>query len=138
MATWLRDRLQATDCPIRVVVMHHPPETSESNYYPGYAVLQWPFGDWGVDLIITGHSHIYERINRSDGAIQVTVGVGGHSVRSWVGSVVDGSQVQLNAYGALKGVATGNVLTCQFLGSDGAIGHFHDIPGQGFVGVLHR
>lgn len=119
MAEWFREAIQGTDCPLRVVVMHHPPQTSEANYYPGYAVLDWPFGDWGVDLIITGHSHAYERITRTDGVTLVTVGTGGHSLRSFNDPLVTGSQTQVSKYGAFKGVATGNSLACEFIDIDG-------------------
>lgn len=121
MATWLKLTLANSDCPIRVVVLHHPPATSEVNYYPGYAVLDWPFGEWGADLLITGHSHCYERILRSDGVTQVTVGTGGHSLRGFSLTPVSGSQARVSEYGALRGTAVGNVLTLEFIGVDLAV-----------------
>lgn len=121
MAVWLQAALSATDCPLRVVVMHHPAQTSEVNYQPGYAVLDWPFGDWGVDLVITGHSHLYERITRADGVTLITVGTGGHSLRAAHGTLVSGSQFTTSTYGALIGYAQGNALVLEFRDTAGSI-----------------
>lgn len=102
-ALWLQAELAASDCPWRIVVWHHPPETSENTYYPGYSVMNWPLGQWGADVLITGHSHVYERIHRADGVLHLTVGNGGHSLRSFVATPVTGSQFRYSAdYGAVK------------------------------------
>lgn len=122
MATWLKLTMATSDCPIRIVVMHHPPYSSESTYYPGYSVLRWPFREWGADLLICGHSHCYERIIMPDGCTMVTIGTGGHSLRGFNATPVEGSQVRYSSkFGALYGLAEDNVFTCQFIDVDGNV-----------------
>ena len=102
-AQWLQAQLSASDCPWRVVVWHHPPQTSGVDYYPGYAVMNWPLGSWGADVLITGHSHLYERIHRSDGVLHIITGWGGKDLRNFVATPVTGSMARYNTdYGAVR------------------------------------
>lgn len=126
MATWLKLTMATSDCPIRIVVMHHPPYTSDTtsaSYYPGYEVLRWPWAEWGTDLLICGHTHGYERIIMPDGCTMVTVGLGGHSKRTYNNtSNVYGSQVRYSdKFGFLYGEASDSVFTCQFIDEDGNV-----------------
>lgn len=119
---WLQAQLAASDCPWRIVVWHHPPQTSENTYYPGYAVLDWPLGQWGADVLITGHAHVYERIQRNDGVLHLTVGTGGHSLRSFVGTPVTGSQFRYSAnYGAMLFDVGSTALTAKFYNRAGTL-----------------
>lgn len=102
-AQWLQAQLAASDCPWRVVVWHHPPQTSGVDYYPGYSVMNWPLGDWGADVLITGHSHLYERIHRADGVLHIITGWGGKDLRDFVTTPVTGSMARYNTdYGAVR------------------------------------
>jgi Mg-chelatase subunit ChlD/predicted phosphodiesterase len=102
-AQWLQAQLLASDCPWRVVVWHHPPQTSGVDYYPGYSVMNWPLGTWGADVLITGHSHLYERIHRSDGVLHIITGWGGKDLRNFVTTPVTGSMARYNTdYGAVR------------------------------------
>lgn len=122
MATWLKMTMATSDCPIRIVVMHHPPYTSETLYHPGYSVLRWPWREWGTDLLITGHSHAYERIIMPDGCTMVTIGLGGHSKRAFNSTAIEGSQVRYSdKYGFLYGEVSDSTFTCQFIDVDGGI-----------------
>jgi tartrate-resistant acid phosphatase type 5 len=119
-AVWLQTELAASDCPWRVVVWHHPPQTSEANYWPGLAVMDWPIGTWGANLLITGHSHVYERLLRADGATHLIVGLGGQSIRTFHDPVLGNSQARYAGdYGALKVQASGTALTASFFSRDG-------------------
>lgn len=82
-AQWLQEQIELSDTAWRVVVFHHPPNTSSANYWPGYAVMDWPWEEMGIDLVLTGHSHVYERIERN-GVTRVTCGLGGHSRYNFV------------------------------------------------------
>jgi Mg-chelatase subunit ChlD len=102
-AQWLQAQLLASDCPWRVVIWHHPPQTSGVDYYPGYSVMNWPLGTWGADVLITGHSHLYERIHRSDGVLHIITGWGGKDLRNFVTTPVTGSMARYNTdYGAVR------------------------------------
>lgn len=60
---WLKSRLQASTAPWQVVVLHHPPYSSAA-VHGSTEELRWPFRQWGADLVIAGHDHDYERIQR--------------------------------------------------------------------------
>ena len=81
-----------------VVFLHHPMYTSIPNLYSMdlRSLLQPTFDLYGVDLVINGHKHVYERTNPvtfsntitdnencsyddPNGQIYLTVGTGGHS-----------------------------------------------------------
>jgi len=119
---WLQAQLAASDCPWRIVVFHHSPQTSESGYYPGYEVMNWPFAQWGADLLITGHAHVYERILRADGIPQLTIGLGGQSVRNFVATPLPQSQFRYNGdYGALLVDVSSTSLTTKFYSRAGTL-----------------
>jgi hypothetical protein len=58
-AEWLRQGLAASDAPWQVVTLHHPPFASGTG---GTPTLRWPFEEWGADLVVAGHQHVYERL----------------------------------------------------------------------------
>lgn len=75
-AQWLRDGLAASTSPWQIVMLHHSPFSSGS--HGSAPVLQWPFAAWGVDAVISGHDHDYERLE-ADGIPYVVTGLGGVS-----------------------------------------------------------
>jgi hypothetical protein len=74
-ARWLRDALAASTARWRVVYMHHPPYSSGS--HGSTVALQWPFREWGANLVLAGHDHIYERLS-VDGLTYVICGLSGY------------------------------------------------------------
>jgi hypothetical protein len=73
-ASWLRERLAASTARLQVVYMHHPPYSSGP--HESTRRVQWPMKEWGVDLVLAGHDHLYERLD-VDGLPHVTCGLGG-------------------------------------------------------------
>ncbi|MFZ5941486.1 MAG: metallophosphoesterase family protein [Bacteroidota bacterium] len=79
---WLGDRLRASTRKFRIVYFHHAP------YSPGShgdsPQMQWPFHSMGADLVLSGHDHIYARVERSDepGLHYIVTGAGGKSLYS--------------------------------------------------------
>lgn len=74
MATWLKNDLAATTKPWLVAFWHHPPYTkgshdsdSESQLAQMREVFVPILEDHGVDLVLSGHSHSYERSYLLDG-----------------------------------------------------------------------
>lgn len=63
---------------------------------------QWPFGEWGADVVLAGHDHLYERIHPpSSGAIHFVIGSGGAKLYDF-GPAVEGSKYRYNLdYGAM-------------------------------------
>ncbi len=83
---WLEDAVEESDAPWKVVAMHHPPYSSGASY-GSHGFVQWDYDDMGVDLVLAGHHHAYERVER-DGVVYLTNGLGGDDTyRNWGGTV---------------------------------------------------
>ncbi len=98
-AQWLREGLAASTTPWQVVVLHHAPYSSGE--HGPQKRLQWPYAAWGADIVLAGHDHTYERIER-DGIYYIVNGVGGYPSLYAFEEVVAGSIFRFNEdYGAL-------------------------------------
>ena len=76
--------------------------------------MQWPFAEWGADIVLSGHDHTYERISR-DGILYLVNGLGGKSKYSFFGAI-DGSQVRYNDdYGAMLVEANQDTVLLKFI-----------------------
>lgn len=73
-AEWLRQGLAASTLPWQIVYFHVAPYSS--GYYGSEPALQWHFGEWGADAVLTGHEHHYERL-LVDGLVYFINGLGG-------------------------------------------------------------
>ena len=60
-ANWLRNAMAASSARWKIVVAHHPPYSSSSSSDATY--MRWPLKDWGATAVISGHHHLYERLN---------------------------------------------------------------------------
>ena len=105
---WLRHGLNTSTARFRVVVFHHPP-FSTAKHDPPAAHMRLPFEAWGADLVLSGHQHVYERLE-VDGLTYIINGLGGHH---WIYQIQDcdtveaGSRVRYNAaHGVMVGVAS--------------------------------
>src|SRR5712671_4906319 len=79
--------------------MHHPPYSSGPHGATLY--MRWPFRQWGADLVLTGHDHIYERLS-VDGLPYIVDGLGGATFYA-LGPPVPESQVRFtDGAGALR------------------------------------
>lgn len=75
MATWLREDLNQADADWLIAFWHHPPYTkgSHDSDLEGQLIemrreIMPIMEEAGVDIVLTGHSHIYERSMLVDGA----------------------------------------------------------------------
>jgi len=74
--------------------------------------MQWPFADWGASVVLTGHSHEYERLS-IDGIPYVVNGAGGKPEA--YEATVSGSIIRDNSTaGALLIEANEYALTLQY------------------------
>ncbi|MGH1490119.1 MAG: metallophosphoesterase family protein [Acidimicrobiales bacterium] len=120
---WLRHGLQTSTAAWQVVYFHHAPYSS-AEHGPD-SDLQLDFAAWGADVVMAGHDHHYERIER-DGIVYFVNGLGGKS-RYGIGQVVDGSQLRYNAgYGAMLVTADAQRMTLEFRAIDGGGGQLID------------
>ena len=111
-AQWLRTQLGASTSIWNVVVVHKPPYSSGTKH-GGAEHIQWPFAQWGADVVFSGHEHNYERILR-DGIVYFVNGLGG----DWIyplGEPIEGSAFRYNAnHGAQRVIATDQTMTFEF------------------------
>jgi hypothetical protein len=82
--TWLEQALSGSSAPWKVVTIHHPMMSVISKvHYKETSRLPGDLGPllarFGVDLLVAGHEHWYERSRplNETGTLQVTVGGGG-------------------------------------------------------------
>jgi hypothetical protein len=98
--------------------MHHPPYSSSGDGPIDW--IQWPFEAWGANVVISGHSHVYERIE-VQGLTYFVNGLGGGAIYGF-DDPVPGSQFRYNQdYGAMWVKATWDLMTFQFITRDGVV-----------------
>lgn len=96
---WYRKVLAGSRSPFQVVVAHHPPFSSGE--HGGIGGADWGFHEHGVELMLAGHDHNYERIERND-MVYVVNGAGGAHVRR-IKDAVEGSQARFTGkHGAMR------------------------------------
>jgi 3',5'-cyclic AMP phosphodiesterase CpdA len=76
---WLRRRLDAATAPWKVVLLHHPAYTCGAYRSHPEVVRRWVplFERHGVDLVLSGHDHNYQRFAPRRGVTYVVHGGGG-------------------------------------------------------------
>jgi predicted phosphodiesterase len=76
---WLRDDLSATDQPVKLVFLHHPPfDPDGTDHIMAYGNESFMalMAEEGVDYVFAGHIHAYARAER-DGVVYIYTGGGG-------------------------------------------------------------
>ena len=77
---WLEDQLSHETAEWRVMFFHHPPYSSaKKNGSDGQLreVVEPIFLKYGVDVVLAGHDHVYERIKPQKGIYYFVSGAGG-------------------------------------------------------------
>ena len=124
---FLENELKNTKQPWKIVAMHNPLYTSPSNHPEEKELagrLQPLFDQYGVDLVLYGHNHSYERIKLPDKSTQfIQAGTGGESHYDIKGSrSAGGVEFQDdNDYGFVKLTINSNILSGQFISQGGKI-----------------
>jgi tartrate-resistant acid phosphatase type 5 len=119
-AQWCKTQLENADpSEWKIIITHHPPYSSSSQHGSESAV-QWPYKQWGANLVLAGHDHTYERLNVDDFTYIVN-GLGGESTYSF-GTPVAGSEVRYSDdYGAMLCEVYNDSLNLQFISRSGLI-----------------
>jgi len=118
-ALWLQNQLAASTSPWNIVVLHHAPYSSGTEH-GSQVQLQWPFADWGADVVLSGHEHEYERL-LANGMPYIVNGSGGASLYEF-GAPLAESQVRYNDdYGALLVEANADQMTFKFYSRTGLL-----------------
>ncbi|HEX2877128.1 MAG TPA: metallophosphoesterase [Polyangiaceae bacterium] len=117
-ARWLQARLGASKSAFNLVAMHHPPFSSGPHGDTSY--MQWPYAEWGADVVLAGHDHCYERLH-IDGIMYIVSGLGGASLYSFA-EPTQGSVARYNeSYGATLLEANSDELRSSFYNIDGKL-----------------
>lgn len=116
-ARWLQDTLATSTAPWKIVLLHHPPYSSGATH--GSSIeLRWPYREWGADIVLAGHDHLYERLE-VDGFPYIVNGLGGNKKYGFA-EWLPGSLVRYNEkYGAVRIVADDATMTLTFMTVDG-------------------
>ena len=114
---WLQQQLTNSTAVWKLVYFHHAPYSSGSvhgTHTGETARMKWPFQEWGVDAVLAGHDHIYERVHRN-GLVYFVNGLGGDSTDKLVIPPALGSAVRFTGeYGALRIDAAENYILFRF------------------------
>jgi hypothetical protein len=83
--------------------------------------MQWPFDEWGADVVLAGHDHLYERLE-VDGVLYLTSGLGGYEARYDFVEILPESQVRYNDdWGALRVTAAEDRILFEFISVGGEV-----------------
>jgi hypothetical protein len=76
---WLRDTLGSTPADWTIVALHHPPYSAGPHGSHDDVREAWSglFSEYGVELVLAGHDHDYQRSEPVDGVVYVVSGGGG-------------------------------------------------------------
>jgi predicted phosphodiesterase len=130
-AEWLKAQLTASDSEWNVVYDHHPPYSSDSRHGSS-AYMRWPFAEWGADVVLSGHSHTYERIERN-GIVYFVNGLGG-APRYRFGDPVSGSKKRYRSgWGAQRVWAAPDRLVLGFYNVDGELVDRYELRADGLT-----
>lgn len=126
-AAWLKAQLAASTSTWNVVYDHHPPYSSDSKHGSS-TYMRWPFARWGADVVISGHAHVYERVEHG-GVTYFINGLGGAPRYKFRRTPVSGSARRYGAnWGAQRVVATETALEFEFLSVGGRSVDRYRIP----------
>jgi predicted phosphodiesterase len=124
---FLENELKNTKQPWKIVAMHNPLYTSPSNHpeEKAFAAKLQPLIDkYGVQLVLYGHNHNYERIKLPDKpTLYIQAGTGGESHYAIKGPRSGGGvEFQDDGdYGFVKLTINSNTLSGQFISHDGKV-----------------
>jgi len=118
---WLKESLRTSNSSFKIVYFHHPPFTTAQIDPPAEWMQKYNFSAWGASIVINGHEHVYERLQKW-GIYNIICGLGGHP---WLYTIHDcdiepGSIVRYNAYhGAIVAFATSRKIDFCFYSIEG-------------------
>jgi predicted phosphodiesterase len=78
--TWLEDQLQKTNSAWKICYFHHPLYSDAKFHGPDLdlrSVLTPLFHKYGVNVVFSGHEHVYERVKPQDGIYYFVLGSSG-------------------------------------------------------------
>jgi hypothetical protein len=117
-AEWLKERLAGSDRPWKLVIFHQSPYSSGLQGSVDW--MRWPFQEWGASAVLSGHDHIYERLE-VDGIPYFVNGLGGGEIYYFT-SVLEESKVRYSDdYGAILITANETLIQFEFITRTGEV-----------------
>ncbi len=126
---WLRDTLAATDAWCTVALYHHPRWSSGFHGETRSADAIWrTLAEGGVDLVLNGHEHDYERFAPLDaygaedpsGIVEIVAGTGGGDLRGFRTPPATGSVVRRSTlFGVVEATLADGSWAIRFLDVEG-------------------
>ena len=117
---WLRVRLALSTARWKVVVVHDAPYTSGAGNTPGFTYLRWPFAAWGADVVLSGDSHGYERLEVG-GLPYIVNGAGGTAVEAFAAPIAGSEIIYGDDNGAMLCTADCDELEMKFYNTAGVL-----------------
>lgn len=84
--SWLRNSLSISNSPWKVIFLHHSPYSSGKVHHNNKHLVKYlcpVLNEFGVDLCLSGHNHIYERSEKIGSTIYITSGGGSASLHKY-------------------------------------------------------
>jgi tartrate-resistant acid phosphatase type 5 len=82
--------------------------------------MRWPFEQWGADVVLAGHDHVYERFEVGQ-IPYFTVELGGGSPNPFVTTIPE-SRAQFNSdFGAMRLTANHRGMLFEFIDANGTL-----------------
>lgn len=118
---WLEQTLAASTAPWKIVYFHHPPYSSGIYGNDAHALQDFvPFFEkYGVDVVLNGHAHSYERTHPINGITYIVTGGGGAGLTA-VGSNAFTAHSR-SGHHLLLGEMTEGALTLKAIDGTGAV-----------------
>jgi len=125
-AQWFMAKAKASTAKWKIAIIHQPPHCSYSfsgtdNNVNGYPQLRWDFKTAGMDVVISGHLHAYERLS-VEGVPYIVNGLGGASIHAPTEPYSEYSLVRYaTMHGAQRVTVNCASLKLEFINKDGAL-----------------
>jgi tartrate-resistant acid phosphatase type 5 len=115
---WLEQQLSDSVSPFHIVFFHHSPYSESA--HGCFKETQWDYYTLGIDVVFTGHDHIYERIEKKEeeNVHYIVNGLGGMSIYQCNANPLPSGMFSIfcynGDYGAVKATATKEKLIIEF------------------------
>jgi hypothetical protein len=117
---WLQGALGASTATWKVVLAHHPPYSSAGS--PDAEWMRWPFPEWGADVVVSGHHHVYERLSVGGFPYVITSAIGSFLGEFPAGQTDPNSVVRYDSRpGAIQMDADAGSLVLRFFEREGTL-----------------
>ena len=132
---WLQNDLATTTQPWKIVMMHVPAYSSSvAGTAPGSTGALDPlFEKYGVQVVIAGHSHNYERTSVINGVTYIVDGGGGNGLNTFSGTAPSWSAYRAAEYSYLRLSISSSQIQGTEVRQDGTTGDTFTIPASGPV-----